>query len=217
MTRGARIFDALSLLVLAGTAAVTGAVYDQLPQRMPVHFDLHGNPNGWMDRPIGAWLLVAVFWAAFRFSAKWMPVGEWRERVERSPMAVAAFLYTLFLAAIQPIVLWGALHHLESLPSLVMIVVGVYLLALSSLLPRVRRNPLVGIRTAWALTSDENWHRTNRFGSYALGASAVVAIVCGVVGGAGAVVTFVVASLGGALAPHVYSYVVARRLASEKS
>src|SRR4029079_14870837 len=33
---------------------MSAAVYAQLPETMAVHWDLHGNPNGWMPRAVGA-------------------------------------------------------------------------------------------------------------------------------------------------------------------
>ena len=41
------------LLALLG-ALVSAAVYARLPDPVAVHWDLHGNPNGWMPRPVGA-------------------------------------------------------------------------------------------------------------------------------------------------------------------
>ena len=78
-------------------------------------------------------------------------------------------------------------------------------------LPRLQRNPLIGIRDAWTLTSDENWARTQRFASYAYVAGGLVSLACGVAGAPPAIA--LVALLASALVPHGYSYVVARQLA----
>ena len=54
---------------------------------------------------------------------------------------------------------------------------GAFLFALSFVMPRIRRNPVIGIRVAWTLASDENWARTHRFASYTFAAAGVVALV----------------------------------------
>ncbi|HEY2509262.1 MAG TPA: SdpI family protein [Polyangiaceae bacterium] len=79
-------------------------------------------------------------------------------------------------------------------------------------LPRLRRNPLVGIRTAWTLTSDENWSRVHRLGSYVYAATGLACLACGLVG---ATAVGLVVLTTGALAPGVYSYVLASRLPPE--
>ena len=38
--------------------ALSIAVFSRLPYRMPTHWGLDGNPNGWMPRPIGAFFAL---------------------------------------------------------------------------------------------------------------------------------------------------------------
>lgn len=53
------VFWGLCLVVAAVQAIYTIAIYDFLPPRMATHFDLAGNPNGWMSRMAGVWGLYA--------------------------------------------------------------------------------------------------------------------------------------------------------------
>jgi uncharacterized membrane protein len=52
-----QIMAALTWLALPVTALNYGRAWRRLPMRMAVHFDLHGQPNGWTSRP-GALLLA---------------------------------------------------------------------------------------------------------------------------------------------------------------
>jgi uncharacterized membrane protein len=211
VVRGSRAFDVATLLVLAGTAALTASLYGALPERIPTHFGLSGYANDWMRRDLGAWLMpgiALVAWGVVRFAAAWCP-GEWRDRAVRSPMAAGAFLLVALLACIQGTILWASFHPGASIGRGLALTMGAYLLALSAVMPRIRRNPVMGIR-AWTLASDENWARTHRFASYTLGAAGVVALAGAVLAGSTAAPVAIVALLLGALAPAVYSYVVAR-------
>ncbi|MFL5620454.1 MAG: DUF1648 domain-containing protein [Gemmatimonadaceae bacterium] len=52
------------LLALAGVVASL-AVYRRLPGTMAVHWDIDGNPNGWMPRAVGAFfapVFLLVLW-----------------------------------------------------------------------------------------------------------------------------------------------------------
>jgi uncharacterized membrane protein len=212
MNRSSRAFDVATLLVLAGTVALTLALYDALPARIPTHFGLSGHADGWTRRDVGAWLLpgiALVVWAVLRFASVWCP-GDWKERAARSPMAAAAFFCAALLAGIQAIVLWASFHPGESAGRPLALVMGGFLLSLSFVMPRIRRNPVIGIRVAWTLASDENWARTHRFASYTFAGAGLVALAAGLLGGAPAAPVAFVALLLGALAPMVYSYVVAR-------
>jgi hypothetical protein len=120
-----------------------------------------------------------------------LPEG-WRERLARSPTSAVAAVFATLLVSLHLTAVYAALHPGFARGRWLWLAVGLAWLALAQVMPRVRRNPLVGIRTAWTLSSDENWARTQAV----LGAG-VVALV---------------ALLVSALAPALYSLVLARRL-----
>ncbi len=216
MKRRGHVLDVLSLASLGGLAAFTASIYGRLPELIATHFDVHGTPNGWMDRAYATWGIAAFslgLWALIRFSPRWLPQASgWRERARQSPMNAVAFLTMLLLVALAFFTLANALHPELSRGATLDVVLGVWALALSSILPRTRRNPLLGVRTAYSLTSDENWHRANRFGSYAFAVGGVAIIACGLAGAPAAGILVFVAA---AISPAVYSWVLAYRLPPE--
>jgi uncharacterized membrane protein len=88
---------------------------------------------------------------------------------------------------------------------------GAMFVAIGLVMPRVKRNPLIGVRTPWTLTSDENWARTQRVGGYAMVASGLAAALFGVALGDAGVVVALAFVLAAAVVPIVYSLVLARR------
>ncbi|NCB31303.1 MAG: SdpI family protein [Clostridia bacterium] len=46
------------------------------------------------------------------------------------------------------------------------LLVGVLFIAMGNYLPKCRQNYTMGIKTPWALNSEENWARTHRLGGY---------------------------------------------------
>ena len=206
-----RMWDAASLALLAGASGLTAVLYDRLPAQVPVHFDLYGRADGYQHRSVGAWLLPAItllVWALLRFGARLVPPGA-RERMLASPMALVGFLTTALFAAMQCIILWAALHPTDSMGRPLALALGLYWLVLALVMPRVRRNPFVGVRTAWTLASDENWARTHRFSSFTFFLGGLVAVVAAL---AQAPALAIVAIVASALTPLVFSFVVAHRL-----
>jgi uncharacterized membrane protein len=216
MKRAVLSFDAISLVSMAGVAAYTASVYGSLPERIATHFDLHGTPNGWMDRAWGTWALQGfglVLWAALRLSAYWLPTSSgWRERAHKSPMAAVAMLSALLLGAIGTFVVWNALHPEASRGVILSALLGAYSIALSVVMPRIRRNPLVGVRTSFTMSSDENWARTHRVASYAFAVAGLASLACAA---AGLPAAGIVAFIACAAIPLLYSWVVQYRLPPE--
>jgi uncharacterized membrane protein len=206
-------YDAASFLAWVVAVAATVALYGQLPAQVPIHFNMEGHANGWASREVGGWLLPGVAlltWALLRLVPRALPT-EWEERMTASPMSVAALALVLLMALLQLVVLFAALHrdHVEGW--VLWAPVGGYTAVLGQLMPRIRRNPFIGIRTAFTLSSDENWLRTHRFAGFSMTIGGLAALAFGFVSPAASVAAILI----GALAPVVYSYVVARHLPSQ--
>jgi uncharacterized membrane protein len=213
MVMGLRRWDAFAVLAFVGALSFAALVYDRLPDPVPTHFDLEGNPNGWMPKNVACWALPVfglVLWSVVRFVVRILPRGD-RGRLNEGLVSFVAMLAAVFVAAVQIVLLYAAAVPGTSVMPPVFVLGGGLFVALGLIMPRVRRNPIIGIRTAWTLTSDENWARTHRVAGYSMVAGGVFGTVAGLAGtpvGAGLAIA---AWLLGALVPTVYSLVLARR------
>jgi uncharacterized membrane protein len=81
-----KILEAISLASLAALLWITyGALYgpERLPDRIPTHFDLSGNPNGW-GSPGALWLLpivAVVFYLAITITSRFPSAFHYPVRV----------------------------------------------------------------------------------------------------------------------------------------
>jgi uncharacterized membrane protein len=174
-----RKLDVISVVVIAGTLAITAALYARLPARIPIHFDIHGRADGFAAREIGAWLLplfAVVTAIVIRFAPRLMR-RDWRQRMEGSPTAAVVLIITVMMCALHLVVLRLAIAPETDAAPLLAVVLGVTWFALGQLMPRTRRNPLIGVRTRWTMASDENWARTHRVAGLAFTVGGLVAII----------------------------------------
>jgi uncharacterized membrane protein len=210
MTRRIAGLDLLAAGMIGASAIASAALYDRLPDPMPTHFDLHGNPNGWMPRPWGAFLLpvmAAAIWALVRFGSRLLP-EEWRKRLDRSPLAAVGALVAGLLATLHALLLQAALASPPHMGGGIWLLLGGFFVVFGLITPRVRRNPWIGVRTPWTLASDENWARTHHFAGYTMTAGGLLSMIAAAAGSPGLAVAFI---LVGALAPAVYSWRIAHR------
>ncbi len=155
-------------------------------------------------------VLALGLWAMLRFLPRVLPTTE-RWRLGDSTSALVAALTTVFLSATHLLILYRALVPGSSIRHGIWLMLGAFYVAKGLVLPRIKRNALMGIRTPWTLTSDENWARTQRVGGYAMVVAGVLAAFLGVRGGPVAGVMAVGLLLLGAFVPAAYSLVLARR------
>jgi uncharacterized membrane protein len=206
-----RANDWVAVTVTGASALLTGLVYADLPERIPTHFNVHGVPDGWASKAFGAWLLPAISaltLVLLRVGTLAFPAG-WKGRLAASPAAAVSALLAIFFVALQGVVLDCAVRRPTNVAAPLGLVLGVFWIALGLYMPKIRRNPWVGVRTAWTLSSDENWARTHRVAGYAFvlgGLSGLVLVV------AGAPVAAPILIGASAMIPAVYSFVLARRL-----
>jgi uncharacterized membrane protein len=209
-----RHWDALALGSIAAAAVASAGLYSRLPERVATHFDLHGDPNGWMTRPWAAAFMpvfALVLWALVRFAPRVLPRSD-EKRIAPNVVAMIASVKCVFLAALHFVILRFAIAPGIDVTRAVFLLVGPFFVAIGLVLPRVKRNPIIGVRTAWTLRSDENWARSQRVGGYSMVTAGLVSMIGGGLGGtAGAIVALSGLIVAG-IVPVVYSLVIARRL-----
>lgn len=205
-------WDVASLILIAGTTLLSLKIYPSLPLRIATHFDAFGNANGYSSREFGAFLTPAlslVIWAILRFAMLAAP-AEWRARAVNAPMAAMAAISVAFLSGLHLVILNAALNGGGGVGRELAFLLGAMWIALGILLPRMRRNPLIGVRTAWTLSSDENWARTHRVASYTFLGGGLLCLCACLVSAPVAVGVAVVTVIVSALIPTVYSWSIAR-------
>ncbi|MFO0761417.1 MAG: SdpI family protein [Byssovorax sp.] len=203
-------WDKLSLGALAISAAYTAAVYPSLPEKVPIHFDIHGVADGFAPRAAGAVLLpaIALFtWAIVRLGHRIMPPGT-RDRMKASPMSAVGAVVVVPFALLHMLILRLAKSGGHELGASFSVLLAGMWIALGLLMPKLRRNPVAGIRTAWTLASDENWARTHRAGGIACTIAGFIALPFAL---GGSVAAPIVAILASALFALGYSFVAAHR------
>lgn len=203
----------LSLCLCMLALAVSGALYGHLPEQIPTHFDLAGNPDRWSDRLPGAVMLPLVMFALWgtlwilpRISPSGWRVEPFMDVWNRLQLAILAFMLLIHVGVLgHALGWWGA-----NLGRLVVGGIGLLFVTLGNYLGKTTRNFFLGIRTPWTLASDEVWRRTHRLGGRLLVAAGVVFVLMALFGLSEPVLiaTIVVATL----VPVVYSFFAYRSL-----
>jgi uncharacterized membrane protein len=209
----------IALGALAADLAASLALIGRLPERVPVHWSLHGE----VDRYGSRWELLlfgppllALLWALFavlpaidpkvRAAAKAAdPEAPPAEQGSRD----AIFSIVLCLVAV--------LHVLALLQAAGVVAAGVRLpapvlaglmLLLGNVMGRVRPNFFVGIRTPWTLADDQVWRRTHRLAGRTFFFGGLLALVaCAALPPEGALVALAVLMVGAGAWPMVASYI----------
>jgi|SRR5580700_3756570 uncharacterized membrane protein len=199
------------ILVLAGFA-LTAALYGQMPDPVPTHWNLRGVADGFTPKPWGPFLMpltnagvLGLMLGLRAFAPREMPV----ERFARVYTVLTAAVVA-FLALVEALTSLAALGVAVNMSRALGLGTGLLFVVLGNFMGKLTRNFFVGIRTPWTLVSDEVWLRTHRLGGKLFVAAGVVTLAAAFTD-AGLHV-MLAAVLTAALVSAVYSYVVYRKL-----
>lgn len=159
-----RPFDVAGLVLTLIAFAVAAVMEPGLPDPMPSHWNVHGQVDGWMPKPWGAFifpLVMTALWLIFLALPRISPHGFEMAPFARAwgylRLAILGFVFLVGLLAFQ------AAKTREPLSSrLLLAALGVLFAVIGNFLGKVTRNFFVGIRTPWTLASEEVWYRTHR-------------------------------------------------------
>jgi len=203
---------AAGLALVAASVAISLWAYPHVPARVPSHWDVAGNVNGYSPRWLAMTLVPAI--AAFVwFLMLVLPAISPRGfRLDRS----ASAFYESVLAIVATLVLLHAVvaraQAAGATPPLAagLILIGALFVVLGNLMGKLQKNFFIGIRTPWTLASDEVWLKTNRLTGRLMVACGLAIAISSFVPAVtvGALIATVVALIA---VPAIYSYVLYRR------
>lgn len=179
MKTGRNYYFAGILLIVAVLGA-TAAVYSQLPAVVPVHWDAHGNINGWGAK----WTLIVINPAVMAgilllFTVlPWLSPRHFEVDTFRSTYLYIMVVILAVLAYIHMLLLAAGLSLGIDINRAIMGGISLLIALLGNVLGKVRRNFYVGVRTPWTIANEQVWNATHRLAAKTLFAGGLLALLC---------------------------------------
>lgn len=201
-------------VVIALMVAFALAVYGRLPEQIPTHFDLSGEPDDWSDRFPGAFGMPALAAGVYLLLFALRRIDPRRAHYQRfeGTYWVILNVIAITMAAFQVLTLGLALGWPIDMGRAITVTVGLLFVGLGNYLPRIRSNWWIGIRTPWTLESETVWRETHRVAGWTFVAAGLALVAGGLFVPAGTRewASGIALAIGVAV-PFVYSYLAFRR------
>ncbi len=148
-----------------------------LPERIPAHYGLDGQVTRWGSKyemllmPIVSILMGYFFFGIAKYCAKQEENGHNNETI-----CVIAGILVLFLFNVMTgYTLYTGMHQVADLSrvtidisQLLYEILGVALILIGNVMPKLRKNAVIGLRTKWSMKNETTWRKSQHFGGISL-------------------------------------------------
>ncbi|NMB45614.1 MAG: SdpI family protein [Firmicutes bacterium] len=188
--------------------------YPQLPERVPSHWNIRGEVDGYSSRFFGAFGLPLLNLGIYVLMLVAPALDPQKANYPRFVGAYNVIRWTIIaiMSLLHVVVLMAGLGYTIDAGKVVQPAVSVMFILIGNQMGRFRHNYFVGIKTPWTLANEEVWRRTHRV-------SGPIWVVGGFIGLLGTwlpapynFVTMMVAILGASLISLIYSYVIFKQI-----
>jgi uncharacterized membrane protein len=173
--------EAVLLVIVATMFAGAFVVWPQAPDQIPMHWNLHGEVDGYggkFEGLLGLPCLALGIYLAMRFLPRIDP-GRANYARFGTPYTVIRAGIIGVMAAIYAVVLVWTMGVRIDVALVVPVIVGTLFVVFGGVLGKIRPNWFVGIRTPWTMSSKQSWVRTHRLGGWLFMALGVLFIGTG--------------------------------------
>ena len=191
--------------------------YPHLPDKVPMHWNLAGEVDGWGTAWQGAFMLPLIVTGVFLLLVLLPKIDPKRKNYANMGKAYTTIVLVLiiFFTVIYLGTLGTSLGYLENIPNLVQLGIGALFIILGNYMGKLKHNYFMGIRTPWTLASEEVWYRTHRMAGPFWVIGGLLCMLSSLFAGevffkAMLVIVFVLVAI-----PTVYSFIIFKKLEKE--
>lgn len=168
----------------AAALAASAALYPALPERIPIHWNIHGQPDNFGSKEWAAFLtpmIMAGMLVVFRL-LPWLSPARFEVDSFRRTYLFAMVVVTGLLAYIHGVSLYAAFAPRLDVGRMILAGLFLFALALGNVMGKIRRNFYIGIRTPWTLASERVWTDTHRLAAWTMVMGGMVGLVATLAG-----------------------------------
>ena len=146
------------------------AIWDKLPDNVPIHYNANFEANGYGSKTEMLFLLLFILGISIISSLILLNIDKFdpKKRYAENSVLIKKITWTsiVFMSLISINIVYITQHY-PNVNGLIYLLALVALLfsALGNLMNNAKPSFFFGIRTPWALNDEENWRETHRFGA----------------------------------------------------
>jgi uncharacterized membrane protein len=204
------LFDMVVMLIAALPMFYLLLIYGSLPQTIPTHFGLNGQPDHYGNKS-SLWIFIPLLYvvsAGVYFLVVNLPKFDPKKTAKLSVQSFQkiAVAIVLLLAALNISIIYSSINGTFN-TKLLYPLLGLFFVYMGNVMHSIKPNYFVGIRLPWTLEDPDNWRATHRLGGKLWFVGGILMTICSLLlpEKAGSFVFFGLVAII-VLIPIIYSY-----------
>jgi uncharacterized membrane protein len=165
MLKNTKIEWLIVLSIIAAPFGYLSSIYNELPQTIPTHFNLHGEADGFGDKStlIFTTILMTLIGIGVYFLVKFAHKIDPKKAAGQSPelLKKIALSLLLFLCLIQVMIIHSSVAKQFEGSKYIFVALGLFLAVLGNFMHSIKPNYFIGFRIPWTLENEDNWRKTH--------------------------------------------------------
>jgi len=207
------------LILIFSTFIIGIYLYPQLPEQMPIHWNINGEVDDYANKLFATFLLPTLnlgIFILFILLPKIDPRKENYQKFTGSYIIIRHSVH-LFFVLIFFITIYQSLKGTEDIPKyldvsfIVPFTVSILIIIMGNYMGKIKDNFFVGIKTPWTLSSKEVWYKTHRLTSKLYVISGIFGLIGSFFGGVISFIMLIVPLTASSFYAVLYSYLEYRK------
>ena len=155
-------------------------LWQQLPEEVPFHWNVHGEVDGWCSRVFFVYFLPLIM-LAFHWFCIFITSADPKKAGIKAQQLVF-WLIPILNLALSAFVYMSALGHSAQIEVFLPLILGLLFVIIGNYMPKCQQNHSIGYKLPWTLNSEENWNKTHRFAGWLMVGGGFVIIATSILG-----------------------------------
>ena len=137
-------------------------LWQQLPESIPSHWDISGNVDGWSSKAMAVFGLPGILLGVHLLCCFACELDPKKRNYHETMYRLVLWFCPVISLICTGISYATALGYSLDVPVILSLLVGVGVLVIGNLLPKLQQSYTLGIKLPWTLDNEENWNKTHR-------------------------------------------------------
>lgn len=155
----------ITTLVMLLPMAFGAIVWNKLPEEIPIHWGIDGEPDQFGSKAVAVFLIplipLAVHWICLLATS----LGRRAKEQSGKVIVLVLLICPLLSIVVNSAMYLTAFGKSVDISLVILLFVGFIFTLIGNYMPKCKQNKYIGIRVKWTLQDEDNWHATHRLAS----------------------------------------------------